>query len=97
MIISSRQKGFILAESIMTLLILSLAVVTISLAQQGLKQQQTRRAVYLTAARLAKEASDQLVITGSPQMRHQQAFTVYSSPRQVQVNWHGQKILRVLR
>lgn len=93
---SMKSNGFVLAESVVSLVILSIAVSLLVTCYQGIDYQRQRLANELTAARLAKEVSDQLVETKqSRATMRSNGFDAYASSSSIEVYQRQHLVLRV--
>ncbi|MCX2186811.1 hypothetical protein [Limosilactobacillus pontis] len=91
-----RIKGFVMADSILALTVVTLGIVTLLTAQQQLSRQQGQHDARLIAARLAKESSDQLVATGRPAIIERGGYRARATLDQVTV-YHGSRLVVLLR
>lgn len=91
-----RIKGFVMADSILALTVVTLGIVTLLTAQQQLSRQQGQHDARLIAARLAKESSDQLVATGRPAIIERGGYRTRATLDQVTV-YHGSRLVVLLR
>lgn len=91
-----KSEGFVLAESIISLAIVSVTATLLLSCYQGIHCQQKRLGDELTAARLAKEATDCLVESGRKvvTVRHQH-WLARAYPEVVEVYRGSKMILRV--
>lgn len=77
-------KGFILADSLVALTIVTLGISMLLAEQHQLGIQQRRHQTRLVAARLAKEVTDQLVAT-----KGRKTVSIRRGPYQALANSHG--------
>lgn len=93
---NSRQ-AFILADSLIALTIVSLGITFTLICHQCLVQQAKRQCTNLTAYRIAKEATDELVVTHKPAYIRRGEFRAIASPKRVIVYANNQVVLEVVK
>lgn len=91
-----RISGFVMADSILALAVVTLGIVTLMVCQRQLTYQQDRRDVKLMAARLAKESSDQLLATGHTTVIKRGDYRAVAAPGHVTV-YHNSRLVVSLR
>ncbi|MCH3922458.1 hypothetical protein [Limosilactobacillus sp.] len=89
-------RGFVLADSLVALLVVALGIATLLMGQKQLAHQERQHRIRLCAARLAKEATDQQVATKRPATIRRGDFRALAQRRQVTV-WYRQKMVVTLR
>lgn len=94
--VSRKSDGFVLAESVVSLIILSIAISLLTTCYQGINYQRQRLTNELIAARLAKEVSDRLVATdGDKATVRRNDFYAYACASHVAVYQRQRLVLRV--
>ncbi len=80
-----RISGFVMADSILALAVVTLGIITLLTCQQLLTRQQAKHDTKLMAARLAKESSDQLLATGHPAVIERGGYKAVAVPDRITV------------
>lgn len=94
--VSMKNRGFVLAESVVSLIILSIAISLLATCYQGIGYQRQRLTKELIAARLAKEATDRLVATqGNRAIIRSNGLYAYACSSYVEVYHRQRLVLRV--
>ncbi len=91
-----RIRGFVMADSILALTVVTLGIVTLMVCQRQLASQQAKHDTKLMAARLVKESSDQLYATGRTAVIKRGNYRAVAVPGQVTV-YHGARLVVSLR
>lgn len=84
-----------MADSLMALLVISLAINLLIFCEKQLVRQQRIAEQKVAAARLGKEASDQYLLTRQKAIIHRNKMVAYASEDQVVVTDRGQLVLKV--
>ena len=87
--------GFVLSESIISLVILCMAVTLLFTCYQGINLQRQRLASELTAARLAKEASDRLVESKMMVIMKRHNYRAIAQGKSIKVYQGNRLVLRI--
>ncbi|MGN1279627.1 MAG: hypothetical protein ACI4T4_02960 [Limosilactobacillus sp.] len=90
-------SGFVMADSILALAVVSLGIITLLTCQHQLSHQQAEHDTKLLAARLAKESSDQLLATGHPATIERGGCRATATPNRVTVYRNSRLVVSLRR
>lgn len=90
-----RRAGFILAEQLLALVILALAAGTLLFALDQVRLARAKNTEQLLAARLVKEASDELADGSRRVTRSREGVTVVATRNEIQASRNGRVVLTV--
>lgn len=91
----NRQHAFILADSLIALMIVSLGITFTLICHQCLVYQSKKQCINLAAYRIAKEATDELITTHRPAYIRRDELSAVASEKKVIVSHGDQTILEV--
>lgn len=90
-----RTSGFVMTDSILALLIISIGLGSMAACQVQLHHQQRQHLIKLTAARLLKEASDGYRIHHCKTVIKRAGYQAVASPDQAAVWYQGRLVMRL--
>lgn len=90
-----KTAAFVMADSILALIVVSIGIASLLVCQQQLNCLQAKHVVRLRAARLAKEASDEYCIHGTNTAVNRNNYRTIVTDNQVQVYYQGKIVLRI--